>query len=64
MLESSIKVLKCIQELECFDNLISRLIELNGGKLVDKEQFDADQQFLGEDLPINLLMIYLCENWC
>jgi len=23
-----------VQELECFDKLISRLIELNGGKLV------------------------------
>ena len=32
-----------VQELECFDKLISRLIELNGGKLVSKKQFDADQ---------------------
>ena len=32
-----------VQELECFDKLISRLIELNGGKLVNKDQFDADQ---------------------
>ena len=44
MLESLNQGFKAsVQELECFDKLISRLIELNGGKLVDKEQFDADQ---------------------
>lgn len=32
-----------VEELECFDRLISRLIELNGGKLVSREQFNADQ---------------------
>lgn len=32
-----------VDELEFFDQLIERLIELNGGKLVTKEQFDADQ---------------------
>lgn len=32
-----------VEELECFDKLISRLIELNGGKLVSREQFNADQ---------------------
>lgn len=32
-----------VEELECFDKLIERLIELNGGKLVTREQFDADQ---------------------
>jgi hypothetical protein len=32
-----------VEELECFDKLISRLIELNGGKLVDKKQYDEDQ---------------------
>ena len=32
-----------IDELEFFDKMIERLIELNGGKLVTKEQYDADQ---------------------
>ena len=32
-----------VQELEFFDTLIERLIEMNGGKPVSKEQFDEDQ---------------------
>ena len=32
-----------VQELEFFDKLIQRLIEMNGGKPVSKEQFDEDQ---------------------
>jgi hypothetical protein len=32
-----------VQELEFFDTLIERLIEMNGGKAITKEQFDADQ---------------------
>ena len=32
-----------IDELEFFDKVIERLIELNGGKLVTKEQYDQDQ---------------------
>jgi hypothetical protein len=32
-----------VEELEFFDKLIERLIEMNGGKLVTKEQYDADQ---------------------
>lgn len=32
-----------VDELEFFDKLIERLIEMNGGKLVTKEQYDADQ---------------------
>jgi hypothetical protein len=32
-----------VEELECFDKLISRLIELNGGKLISREQFNEDQ---------------------
>jgi len=31
------------EELEFFDRLIERLIELNGGKPITKEQFDEDQ---------------------
>lgn len=31
------------QELEFFDKIIDRLIELNGGKLITREQFDNDQ---------------------
>lgn len=31
------------EELEFFDRLIERLIELNGGKPITKEQFDQDQ---------------------
>lgn len=31
------------EELEFFDKLIERLIELNGGKPITKEQFDEDQ---------------------
>lgn len=30
-------------ELEFFDKIINRLIELNGGKLITREQFDNDQ---------------------
>jgi hypothetical protein len=33
----------CVEELECFDKLINRLIELNGGKLVSREQYNEDQ---------------------
>ena len=33
----------CVEELECFDKLISRLIELNGGQLVSREQYNEDQ---------------------
>lgn len=32
-----------VEELECFDKLINRLIELNGNKLVSREQFNEDQ---------------------
>jgi hypothetical protein len=32
-----------VDELEFFDKIIQRLIEMNGGKLVTKEQYDADQ---------------------
>jgi hypothetical protein len=33
----------CVEELECFDKLINRLIELNGGKLITREQYNEDQ---------------------
>jgi len=33
----------CVEELECFDTLITRLTELNGGQLVSKIQYDEDQ---------------------
>ena len=32
-----------VEELEFFDKVISRLVELNDGKLITKEQYDADQ---------------------
>jgi hypothetical protein len=32
-----------VEELECFDKLINRLIELNGNQLVSREQYNADQ---------------------
>lgn len=32
-----------VDELEFFDKLIERLIEMNGGEVISKEQFDADQ---------------------
>lgn len=32
-----------VEELECFDKLINRLIEINGGKLVSREQYNEDQ---------------------
>lgn len=32
-----------VEELECFDKLINRLIELNGGKLISREQYNEDQ---------------------
>lgn len=32
-----------VEELECFDKLISRLIELNGGELITREQYNNDQ---------------------
>ena len=33
----------CVEELECFDKLINRLVELNGGKLISREQYNEDQ---------------------
>jgi hypothetical protein len=33
----------CVEELECFDKLINRLIELNGGQLISREQYNEDQ---------------------
>lgn len=33
----------CVEELECFDKLINRLIELNGGKLISRKQYNEDQ---------------------
>jgi hypothetical protein len=33
----------CVEELECFDKLINRLVELNGGKLITREQYNEDQ---------------------
>lgn len=32
-----------VEELECFDKLINRLIELNGGELISREQYNEDQ---------------------
>ena len=32
-----------VEELECFDKLINRLIELNGNKLVSRDQYNEDQ---------------------
>jgi hypothetical protein len=32
-----------VDELEFFDKLIERLVEMNGGKLVSKQQYDDDQ---------------------
>lgn len=32
-----------VEELECFDKLIQRLVELNGGELISREQFNEDQ---------------------
>jgi hypothetical protein len=32
-----------VEELECFDKLINRLIQLNDGKLVSREQYNEDQ---------------------
>jgi hypothetical protein len=32
-----------VEELQCFDKLINRLIELNGGKLVSRDQYNEDQ---------------------
>ena len=32
-----------VDELEFFDKVIGRLVELNGGKLITKDQYDADQ---------------------
>lgn len=37
-----------VDELECFDKLIERLIELNGGELVTKEQYNDDQPLYWE----------------
>jgi len=33
----------CVEELECFDKLINRLVELNDGKLISREQYNEDQ---------------------
>ena len=33
----------CVEELECFDKLINRLVELNGGELISREQYNEDQ---------------------
>jgi len=33
----------CVEELECFDKLIHRLVELNDGKLISREQYNEDQ---------------------
>lgn len=33
----------CVEELECFDKLINRLVELNGDKLISREQYNEDQ---------------------
>ena len=32
-----------VEELECFDKLINRLVELNSGKLISREQYNEDQ---------------------
>jgi hypothetical protein len=32
-----------VEELECFDKLINRLVELNGNQLVSREQYNEDQ---------------------
>jgi hypothetical protein len=32
-----------VEELECFDKLITRLVELNGNKLVSRDQYNEDQ---------------------
>jgi hypothetical protein len=32
-----------VEELECFDKLINRLVELNGNQLVSRDQYNADQ---------------------
>jgi hypothetical protein len=32
-----------VEELECFDKLINRLVELNGNQLVSRNQYNADQ---------------------
>jgi len=37
-----------VDELEFFDKIIERLIELNGGKLITKEQFEQDQPIYWE----------------
>lgn len=34
---------EAVDELEFFDKIINRLIELNGGELITKEQYDEDQ---------------------
>lgn len=39
----NIKFKASVQELDFFDKIIDRLIQLNGGKIVTKEQFDNDQ---------------------
>jgi hypothetical protein len=44
MLQGLIKNFKCYaHELEFFDKIMNRLIELNGGKLITREQFIEDQ---------------------
>lgn len=39
----NVKFKASVQELDFFDKIIDRLIQLNGGKIVTKEQFDNDQ---------------------
>ena len=49
MLEESCKFFKSsAEELDFFDKIINRLIELNDGKLVNKKQFDDDQPLYWE----------------
>jgi hypothetical protein len=52
-----------VEELECFDKLINRLIELNGGKLVSREQYNEDQpNYWERRLANQSLMIYLLQE--
>ena len=48
-----------VEELECFDKLINRLIELNGGKLVSREQYNEDQPNYWERRLANQSLDYL-----
>ena len=44
----NVKFKALVQELDFFDKIIDRLIQLNGGKAVTKEQFDNDQPIYWE----------------